>query len=556
MFFRSTIISSISLRSRFIALIATLVFTTTLLLAWVASRQTAQQMEADIGNATSEAAYQMVDKLDRSMDARIKEVKLILGIQALTSDTRVEVLREQLERLQDNYNVVSWIGFTDPQGTVQAATGGILEGVSIAHRPVFLEGQQQLWIGDVHEAVLLAQLLPNPSGEALKFVDIATPVYSPDGEFQGVLAVHLSWEWAEYVQETMFSPSSHQYDAEMLLLAAEGTVLLGPEDLMGQSLDSLQHLPATDATAPSWAIETWPNGERYVTGYARSLGHEDFPGLGWLAVSRKPAVTAFAPIDKLQRAIMGMGFLLAVLFAVIGWVIASRMVAPLTRLSRAADLVHDGADAETIPMENGYPELERLSTSMRNMVGRLLEQHNTINRLEDLANTDPLTGLPNRAFLNQYLLLAIPEAERNQLSMTVIFIDLDGFKQVNDELGHHAGDLLLIEITQRLKNALRSGDIVARLGGDEFVMVLKTKPEYLETLTHEISRRLLSAVAQPILLPENQRAHVGCSLGAAWWPQHDHNINSVIQLADTALYAAKSQGKHQLVIHKPNYSNS
>lgn len=556
MFFRPTLISSISLRSRFIALIATLVFTTTLLLAWVASRQTAQQMEADIGNTTSEAAYQMVDKLDRSMDARIKEVKLILGIQALTSDMRVEVLREQLERLQDNYNVVSWIGFTDPQGTVQAATGGILEGVSIAHRPVFLEGQHQLWIGDVHEAVLLAQLLPNPSGEALKFVDIATPVHSPEGEFQGVLAVHLSWEWAEYVQETMFSPSSHQYDAEMLLLAAEGTVLLGPESLIGQSLDSLQHLPAADATTPSWAIETWPNGERYVTGYAPSLGHEDFPGLGWLAVSRKPVATAFAPIDKLQGAIMSMGFLLAVLFAFIGWVIASRMVAPLTRLSRAADLVHDGAGAETIPMENGYPELERLSTSMRNMVGRLLDQYNTINRLEDLANTDPLTGLPNRAFLNQYLLLAIPEAERNQLSMTVIFIDLDGFKQVNDEYGHHAGDLLLIEITQRLKNALRSGDVVARLGGDEFVMVLKTKPEYLETLTHEISRRLLSAIAQPILLPENKRAHVGCSLGAAWWPQHDHNINTVIQLADTALYAAKSQGKHQLVIHKPNYSNS
>ncbi|HAA45271.1 MAG TPA: hypothetical protein DCE28_07245, partial [Halomonas sp.] len=119
MFFSPSLSSRFSLRSRFIALIATLVFATTLLLGWVASRESAQQMEANIGEAASEATYQMVDKLARSMDARIKEVKLLLGMQALTNDTNTDVLREQLERLQDNHNVVSWIGFTDPEGTIE-----------------------------------------------------------------------------------------------------------------------------------------------------------------------------------------------------------------------------------------------------------------------------------------------------------------------------------------------------------------------------------------------------------------------------------------------------
>ncbi|MBL1267184.1 MAG: diguanylate cyclase [Halomonas sp.] len=545
------VISRFSLRSRFSALIATLVFATTLLLGWVASRESAQQMEANIGTATAEAAYQMVDKLDRNMDARIKEVKLLLGMQALTTDTNPSTLREQLERLQDNHNVVSWIGFTDPEGTVQAATGGILEGVSIAQRPVFIEGRESLWIGDVHEAVLLAQLLPNPSGEELQFVDIATPVYDRNEELQGVLAVHLSWEWAEYIQQSIFSPAKKRQNNEILLLSAGGTVLLGPEALMGKSLDSLRHIPGPTNISPQWAIETWPNGEQFVTGYARSSGFEDFPGLGWIAITRNPIASAFAPVEQLQTAIMGIGTLLALLFSMIGWMIASRMVTPLTRLASAADQIQDGEQADCIPLENGSPEMKRLSTSMRNMVSRLLDQRQTINRLEDLANTDPLTGLPNRAFLNQYLQLAIPEAERNQQSMVVMYIDLDGFKRVNDELGHHAGDLLLIEITQRLKNALRSGDVVARLGGDEFVMVLKTKQEYLEMLTHEVSRRLLTAIAQPILLPENKRAHVGCSLGAAWWPHHGLHIETVLKLADSALYAAKSKGKHQLVIHKP-----
>ena len=549
MFSNSSLFTHFSLRSRFIVLIATLVFATTLLLGWVASHESAEQIEANIGNAASEAAYQMIDKLDRSMDARIKEVKLLLGIQAFTNDTDTGLLREQLERLQDNHNVVSWIGFTDPEGTVQAATGGILEGVSIAQRPVFIEGREALWVGDVHEAVMLAQLLPNPSGEELQFVDIATPVYDRNQILQGVLAVHLSWQWAEYVQQSMLAPTPHRQDTEMLLLSANGTVLLGPEALMGQSLTSLAHIPAPTSTSPQWAIETWPDGERYMTGYARSSGFEDFPGLGWIAVSRRPVMTALAPVEQLQAAIMGIGILLALLFAIIGWVIASRMVAPLTRLASAADKMQDGEHADSIPLESGSPELKRLSTSMRNMVTRLLDQRSTINRLEDLANTDPLTGLPNRAFLNQYLQLAIPEAERNQQSMVVVFIDLDGFKQVNDDLGHHAGDLLLIEITQRLKNALRSGDVVARMGGDEFVMVLKTKEEHLEMLTHEISRRLLGSIDHPVLLPDNEQARVGCSLGAAWWPHHGLNINTVLQLADEALYAAKARGKHQLVIH-------
>lgn len=528
---RTSLISRISLRSRFIALIATLVFSTTLLLGWVASRESARQMEANIGNAVAESAYQMIDKLDRSMDARIKEVKLLLGIQAFTDGTEIDLLREQLELLQSNHNVVSWIGFTDTEGTVQAATGRILEGHSIAQRPVFQEGSQALWIGDVHEAVLLAQLLPNPSGEVLQFVDIATPVYNRNGELEGVLAVHLSWQWAEYVQQSMLTSTKHQQGTEMLLLSADGTVLLGPDEFIGQPLGSLTHMPNASDNAPRWAIETWPDGQRFVTGYARSSGFEDFAGLGWMAMSRKPVEAAFAPIQQLQAAIMGVGILLALLFIIIGWIIASRMVAPLTRLANAADLMHDHENADAIPLESGSPEIKRLSTSIRNLVVRLLDQRSTINRLEDLANTDPLTGLPNRTFLNQYLQLATPEAERNQLSMAVIFIDLDGFKKVNDELGHHAGDLLLIEITQRLKSALRSGDIVARLGGDEFVMVLKAKEEHLEMLSHEVSRRLLTSIEQPIELPENKRAQVGCSLGAAWWPHHGLHIETVLQLS-------------------------
>ena len=542
-----SLLRRISLRARIIGLTTSLVVALTLLLSWVASREAAIQLEANIGHDSADTAYQMVDKLNRSMDARIKEVRLLLGIKEFSDSSGRFWIREQLEHLQRNYDVLSWIGVTDAVGTVIASTGGILEGSSIAQRPVFMEGQHALWVGDVHNAVMLAQLLPNPTGEPIQFVDIAAPLHNQRGEFTGVLGVHLSWEWATQVKNSMFSPQLRDQQTDLLLLSSEGTVILGPDEMIGQPLAFIHS--SSNSTTPEWSVETWPDGQRYVTGVARSQGFGDFPGLGWVAVSRQPVATAFAPVDKLYELILGTGLLVALLFSIIGWIVASRLVEPLSRLARAADNIQTVKSRLEFTQENGSPELKRLSTSMRDMVERLIDQRQTISRLEDLANTDPLTGLPNRAFLNQYLQHTLPETERQQQSIIVLLFDLDGFKRVNDELGHHTGDLLLIEISQRIKATLRSGDVVARLGGDEFVMVLKSPSSTSAALTHEVSQRLLTRIATPVNLPDAQNAHVGCSLGASIWPQHSNDIQQVFQLADTALYAAKGKGKHRLVIY-------
>jgi len=147
----------------------------------------------------------------------------------------------------------------------------------------------------------------------------------------------------------------------------------------------------------------------------------------------------------------------------------------------------------------------------------------------------------------------LAETERQQHSLVVLMFDLDGFKGVNDTLGHHAGDLLLIEVTQRMKATLRSGDVVARLGGDEFVMIIKSPSVSSASLAKDISQRLLTHIAKPVYLPDGQTAQVGCSLGAAIWPQHGHAISQVFQRADAALYQAKNQGKHRLIIYQEAY---
>ncbi|GAB6872288.1 diguanylate cyclase [Halomonas shantousis] len=541
--------SRFTLRARFALVTAALVVGVTVLLGWIASRETGESIQKHIGDSLAETAYQMADKLDRSMDARVSEVELILGMRMLSETTDPAALRYRLEQLQQSYDVVSWIGFIRPDGTVQAATGGILEGVDISHRPVFINGRRKLWVGDVHDAVMLARLLPTPGGEPMKFVDIAAPVQRADGSLSGVLAVHLSWNWADLIEQSMLSPAERQHGLEVFVVADDGVILLGPHGMVGQSLSATSLVRQPAQGAQGWSIEEWPDGHHYLTGFAASDGERSFDGLGWKVLTRKPVKTAFAPVRQLQMGITIAGGVLACLFALLGWHVAVRISAPLMRLSHAADEVREDADADSIPLERSSPELTRLSISLREMVARILSQRQTIDRLKDLAHADPLTGLPNRAFLDQYLQHILPEAEREGRVVAIMFLDLDGFKQVNDRLGHHAGDLLLIEVAERLRTCLRGGDIAARLGGDEFVVVIKTDRDKASWLVHQVGERILKAVSQPVTLPQGDSARVGCSIGVALWPAHGVTAKAVMACADAALYVAKASGKGNLSIH-------
>ena len=162
------------------------------------------------------------------------------------------------------------------------------------------------------------------------------------------------------------------------------------------------------------------------------------------------------------------------------------------------------------------------------------------NKLEFIANHDALTGLPNRFLLADRLELAIAHAERNKEIFAVCYLDLDGFKPVNDSFGHAAGDQLLCEIARRFKHVVRSNDTVARVGGDEFVIVLKelkSPEDYKVTLD-----RLLEAVRQPVPIGD-KTASVTTSIGVAIFPADGRDSESLLKFADQAMYSAKSSGK-------------
>ncbi|CAA7627800.1 Diguanylate cyclase with PAS/PAC sensor [Candidatus Terasakiella magnetica] len=160
--------------------------------------------------------------------------------------------------------------------------------------------------------------------------------------------------------------------------------------------------------------------------------------------------------------------------------------------------------------------------------------------LERQARFDPLTGVANRMMLEERLSVAVSHAARDGRLLSVLFIDLDNFKPINDTLGHEAGDLLLKTIAHRLSEQIRAGDTLARVGGDEFVIILYA-PDSAETVS-QAAERIISTISQPVNL-NGENVRVGCSLGIAMYPQDGIELPNLLRNADAAMYQAKAEGR-------------
>ncbi|MDQ7058925.1 MAG: diguanylate cyclase [Ghiorsea sp.] len=176
------------------------------------------------------------------------------------------------------------------------------------------------------------------------------------------------------------------------------------------------------------------------------------------------------------------------------------------------------------------------------IVRDISERKEAEERMLQLALYDQLTQLPNRTLFYERLSFSINQSKRSKEPLALLFIDLDGFKAVNDNFGHLAGDQLLVEISQRLLRNTRDSDVVARLGGDEFVIILNHLKDlhYIDHITH----KLIRVLGEPMQFQEHT-FHVGASIGIAVYPKHTHDANTLIQQADEAMYQAKKTGKNR-----------
>jgi diguanylate cyclase (GGDEF)-like protein/PAS domain S-box-containing protein len=167
-------------------------------------------------------------------------------------------------------------------------------------------------------------------------------------------------------------------------------------------------------------------------------------------------------------------------------------------------------------------------------------------KLERIAHYDVLTDIPNRVLLADRMKQAMAQTVRDQTMLAVCYLDLDGFKSINDQFGHDTGDQILIEIAKRIQGAIRGGDTVARLGGDEFVVLLLGLERGNECVT--TLERLLEAIAQPIYIKEKLFT-LSASIGVSIYPLDFEDVDTLLRHADQAMYVAKQSGRNRYYLH-------
>lgn len=196
-----------------------------------------------------------------------------------------------------------------------------------------------------------------------------------------------------------------------------------------------------------------------------------------------------------------------------------------------------------------FYDIYSLSRSLKSLVNSLDQTELALGDMKMLAHRDQLTGLPNRVALESYLERILSEMNYKEEKLAFMYIDLDGFKNVNDTLGHQIGGALLQKVAERLNSLTDNLHYAVRLGGDEFLFLSRI-PAQDESAVNE-TRRLGEAIIEQInklFVIEFHTISIGCSIGAAFYPDEDKHPSEVIQLADECLYRSKQAGKNQLTI--------
>ncbi|KQQ89003.1 sensor domain-containing diguanylate cyclase [Massilia sp. Leaf139] len=508
-------------------------------------------------------SWQMRDSLNRVTGSAIVTVKLLSELPQVRTYEQPAATRSVLESVQRAVADYAWIGVADAGGKVRAATGGMLEGAQVDARPWFQAGLKGAHATDYHPALLLNKLLPK-AADPWRFIDMSAPLLGTDGAVRGVVGVHMSWQWARNRARQLLTPALREYGAEVLVVRADGTVLLGPAGLVETKIDS-PSLRLALAGQTGSLREQGADGKAYLTGYSRTGTAGDPATLQWAVLVRHTEDAALAEARDLERRMIWLSVLMAAVLAGCAALLARRLTRPMDALSgaieQAAEATRAGGRPDDIPVVHGFHEAQVLSQAMRDLV-RSEEAHRsaleTMNQqlestvaartaeLEALLLHDGLTGLPNRRALMQTLPDAMHRAARAHKPCALLFLDMDGFKGVNDTHGHEEGDELLRQFGARLAEAVRKTDLAARLAGDEFVVVLEGLGDAEDA--YQKADSLLAVLRRPYRL-KRATVTVGASIGVALHgPGDAHDLDAWLARADGAMYAAKRGGKNTVAL--------
>jgi diguanylate cyclase (GGDEF)-like protein len=526
--------------------------------AFVSYRNTAVQVNSNLAAVASATS----GRLDRFMAERQLEMKLFSQLQPLQNLWRDDPaeLRRALEQLQSTFTDLAWIGFADVDGKVVAATGGLLEGKSVAARTWFKEGLQRLAIGDVHEAVMLASLLAQrENGEPYRFVDLAFPVKDSSGKLLGVLGGHLNWEWATQLIQDV-EANDGDTDTRLSIIDKNGVALVGLDK--GKTRFTGEQL-AGILKARKGAFPEVLDGQHVLTAFYVGTGHREYQGLNWIVTASQPAGIALAAAISLAKIILGIGVITALIGLGMAVAIARRIARPIIALTQEADRIGRASGPTMLARQSGSVEVAQLTQALRSLLRRIgfaeertkeaeiratenaMQFKDDLVKLQKMADTDYLTGLMNR---RAFLAVADDTVEfcrRYKRGMATLMIDIDHFKKINDTHGHAAGDDAIKQIAEIINQSIRSTDKAARFGGEEFVVLLREIDQETALL---LAERIRSSIEQTKINHGEAGIPATVSIGVAINVEGDRDVQDMIERADQGLYIAKKTGRNRTVL--------
>ena len=562
-----------SFRAQSALLFGGLVLVLTATLAMVVYVLMARQAVSDQGQTLHTQAASTSVMLSEGLYERMREVDLLASSVALTQDDGGVIQPHSwlpvLEKMQETRPQFAWLGVTDAKGIVKVAAHGLLEGKDVSARPWFKAALKGPAAGDVHPAKLLATLLPTQAdNEPWRFIDFSAPLIDDNGTVVGVLGVHGSWRWAQDVIESLLPQGSRYEKVQVFILDKDGLVIHQPKGLTG--LDKPLSLPK--GLMHGAAVIDWPDGGRYLTTMARVPGRTALTDLGWSVVVRQPPEVAIKLAVRVQKTVIVVGAMVGVLGVLMVWWLAGRLNRPLVHMARAADRIAAGERGVHMGHHRGAAELMQVSAAVDHMTHELLQREQALvasrddlermvrertaeleasnvelaranAELDQLSRLDALTKLPNRRAADERLLNELARHRRSQTPLTVMVVDIDHFKKINDTHGHGVGDEVLAEVARRMSVTCRASDFVARMGGEEFLLIL---PDTDQPGGEALGRKVLEWVAS---MPVGPVPRVTISIGlVSLVPQGSMAPGPLVEAADQALYRAKNAGRNRVEV--------
>lgn len=497
-------------------------FVVTLLTEWRLANGLQQAAKDHLQHIAGDVARNIhEDLINRRLE--VNRLAVILG-SANTVHSRAA--QQVIDGLKDQQPAYAWIGLTDNKGKVVAASGGLLNGVDVSARPWFSGGQRPNYFGDPHQAKLLAEKLVSPSDkEPPRFFDLAAPVRSLGGSWEGVLGAHIYTDWIQHVVEDALASRIEEYPLDVFVADSSGAWLYKPRRVLSSSFEDLRKSD---------------QGVRYLTVNQKLPIQSGAEGFEWTVMVREVERNAFAPVYENRRQMLWVTPLAALLLALGTWVVAGRVARPVQQLADAARQ-HALTTGHTLGLDLAEDRDE----------AQLLEK-----TMQLLALRDPLTTLSNRSAVKQRLGLLQQRQARMPIPEphAVFLLNLDDFHVINNAKGHDVGDQILRAVAERLKHVCGPENLVARSGGDEFVLLLERlnmATDRAKEQAHAYARKVLDAFKMPI---EASGGACRCSMsvGIALVTKASVTPEHALMQAELAMQEAKRLGKQQAAMFDEN----